>query len=81
MVLEILYGFRLYFVCYCCCKKMIAGQWNDIRQMEETIFDNNQGDNCGQIENAEYGTKINDFSVNHAKIEIRRSFSAEIIGN
>ena len=83
--LEILYGFRLYFVCYCCCKKMIIQQLNDIREEEcTTNVDDNKGskkDNCLQIENTEYGTKINDISVNHAKIEICGSLSAETIDN
>ena len=79
--LKILYSFRLYFVCYCCCKKMITRQLNNIRLMESTIVDDDKRDNYPKIENTNYETKVHDISVNHAKIEIRRQFSVETTNN
>ena len=76
--LKILYRFRLYFVCYCCCKQMIFQQWNDIQLMELTITDDKQN-NCPNIENTEYGTKVNDTKVNRPEIEFRGSLSANTV--
>ena len=61
--LNILYKFRLYFVCYCCCNKRINQQWNDIQSVVD-----NTSDICPQIENTEYDISVNDISVHHGKI-------------
>ena len=76
--LKILYRFRLYFVCYCCCKQMIIQQWSDIQLTELTINDNER-DVCPNIETTDYGTKVNDTIVNPPKIEFRGSFSANTV--
>ena len=68
--MKILYGFRLYFICYCC-ERMIMPQWNDLRLLELAIDEDNKKDNNPQIENTEYGTEVHDITVNHGKIEMR----------
>ena len=78
--LKILYRFKLYFVCYCCCKQMIFEQWSNIKSLELTINENKSDgdcDNVPQTENTEYDKTIEDISENHGKIEIRQQFSIE----
>ena len=79
--LKVLYRFRLYFVCYCCCKQMIIQQWNDIQLMKLTINDDNKRDKCQNIVNTEYDTKSYDTRVNPPEIQIRGSFSTKTITN
>ena len=77
--LKILYKFRLYLVCYCCCKRMVIQQLDDTQLLEQTMADN-KNKNPPTIENTEYDTTMHDISVNHAKIQIRQTqFSHEII--
>ena len=78
-LLKILYGFRLYFVCYCCCRKRIIQQMDDIRSMKLAMIDDDKKDDRAQIENTNYDTKTNDISINHAKIEIRQELSVETL--
>ena len=68
--LKILYGFRLYFVCYCCCNKRITQQWNDVRSMDLSLADNS-GDNCPQIDNTIYDTKTHDILANNVQIRFQ----------
>ena len=76
--LKILYRFKLYFVCYCFCKKRLMEQLNEMRMDLTTINDKSDRDSHQQIEKTEYDTKMHDITVNHAKIEVRNlEFSVE----
>ena len=77
--LKILYRFKLYFICYCFCKKRVIEQLNYMKMIDLKICDGKSaGDHNPQIENTEYDTKMHDITVNHAKIQVQNvEFSVE----